>query len=107
MSDLLHGSGYTRDEVNETIGRLRSLANDLESICNGVMPATPEVFVSDWFLQLKAIPCIVGKVSGHPKVKGEYIATTEVFFLSQPLGLARTSSRWYRLGRQLDTGHDI
>lgn len=102
MNDLLRGSPYTKAQLHKTINMLRSLADDLESVCEGVLPAVPDVLVNDWFLQYKGTPCIVGKVSGHPIVKGDYIATTEVFFLSETLGLARTSSRWYRLGRQID-----
>lgn len=107
MNDLLNGSGYTRHQLHETVTKLRSLADDLESVCNGIMPAPPDVSVSEWFLQYKAAPCIVGKVSGHPTVRGDYVATTEVFFLNESLGLARTSTRWYRLGRPLHADAEV
>jgi hypothetical protein len=107
MSDLLCGTVYTVSELRETITRLRLLADDLESVCKGIVPAVPDVSVSEWFLQYKAAPCIVGKVSGHPTVRGDYVATTEVFFLNESLGLARTSTRWYRLGRPLHADADV
>jgi hypothetical protein len=107
LNQLLVGSGCTKDQLHETITQLRSLADDLESVCSGKMPATPEVFVREWFIANSAVPCLVGRVAGHPTVKGDFVATTQVHFLNQSLGLARTTTRWYRLGHALDPDKDV
>ncbi|MBP1871886.1 hypothetical protein J2Z19_001598 [Ensifer adhaerens] len=40
-----------------------------------------------------------GVVHGHPHLQdGKKIVTSQLFFLDQHLGLARTMNRWYRLG---------
>jgi hypothetical protein len=102
MRELLQGSGYSPLDISETVEKLRLLADDLEGLCNGTMPPIPEVSITRWLLARRAVPCLVGKVSGHPTVKGQTAATTEVFFLNQTVGLARTFNRWYSLGSAAD-----
>lgn len=98
MDNLLKGSGYSASGLVETINKLRTLADDLEAVCNGSVPSSPEVSVSNWLIARRAVPCLVGNVRGHPTVRGKAVATTEIFFMNEHSGLARTFSRWYRLG---------
>lgn len=97
MNDLVSGSSYTLGDIDETIAKLRSLADDLEAVTKGIAPAVPAVAISEWMLGRRAVPCLVGLVRDHPVVKGKAIATTEVYFVHQAAGLARTLNRWYRL----------
>ncbi len=104
MNNLLEGSGYLESDITATVARLRMLADDLESLSRVVNLPEPQVTVSHWLIGRRAVPCLIGKVRGHPTVTGNIAATTEVFFLNQMAGLARTSSRWYRLGRAAGHG---
>lgn len=45
--------------------------------------------------------CLAGEVSGHPKLKDDFITTSHLVFLSPGLDWARTMSRFYRLGSSL------
>lgn len=107
MNDLLKGTIYLEEELIDTAKRLRSLAEDLERICNGIAPPNPQVALDEWFWGRKALPCLVGKVSGHPTLKGPYSATSQVFYLNPSAGLARTYSRWYRLGPPIEPVRDF
>ena len=107
MNDLLRGTIYLEEELAATIKRLRLLADDLEGICNGILPPVPDATLDEWFWGQKVLPCLVGKVSGHPTLRGPFAATSQLFFLNQTAGLARTYSRWYRVGRPMMQDQDF
>ena len=44
---------------------------------------------------------LVGFVSGHPRLRDGTITTSPLVWLDVERGLARTVSRWYRIGRSL------
>lgn len=85
--------------------RLAALVADMDSIRRGVRP---EVMAGDdapildrWVLARRAVPCLAGLSTGHPRLVGEnrLIGTSDLWLLSKDHGWARTLSRWYRLGR--------
>ncbi|MGO7904198.1 DUF6634 family protein [Rhizobium leguminosarum] len=50
----------------------------------------------------RSVPCLVGRTTGHPGITDNRVAcTTELFYLDKEHGLARTMSRWYRLGARV------
>lgn len=52
-----------------------------------------------------SVGILTGVVEAHPKLgTGREIITSQVFFIDTDLGLARTLSRWYRLGLSAQTG---
>ncbi|WP_312862228.1 DUF6634 family protein [Rhizobium sp. P32RR-XVIII] len=52
------------------------------------------------------MPCLIGRPIGHPKVPdGKMACTSELFYLDRERGIARTMSRWYRLGTCVDPGY--
>ncbi|WP_349509027.1 DUF6634 family protein [Neorhizobium sp. NCHU2750] len=52
-----------------------------------------------------SVGILEGIVEGHPKLgTGRPITTSQVFYLDTELGIARTLSRWYRLGVSAETG---
>jgi hypothetical protein len=52
-----------------------------------------------------SVGILKGVVEGHPKLgNGREITTSQVFFIDTDLGLARTLSRWYRLGMSAQNG---
>lgn len=55
-----------------------------------------------WQLASRTVPCLIGLSTGHPKLPGEErpIITSDLLMFSETAGLARTASRWYRLGKK-------
>lgn len=90
----------------ELIEIYRRLANDLEQVGrDGPESIAPEVSISDWMIAKRAVPIMVGTVLGHPTVAdGRPAATTEIVYWDEHWQLARTLTRWYRLGRPLVGG---
>jgi hypothetical protein len=107
VRDLLKGSICKGDDLREMISKLRALADDLESVCEQTISPSPDVFVKQWLVAKRAVPCLVGEVRGHPVVQGKYTATTELFFLNPSAGLARTLNRWYKLGSAATGNGDL
>lgn len=91
---------------HEMIKIYRRLANDLERVSKlGPEAIAPETSISDWVIAKRAVPILVGTVLGHPTVEnGKPAATTEIVFWDEHWQLARTLTRWYRLGRPLIGG---
>ncbi|WP_426122501.1 hypothetical protein [Pararhizobium sp. PWRC1-1] len=92
----------------EMIEIYRRLANDLEQIGrDGPESVAPEVLISDWMIAKRAVPILLGTVLGHPSVNdGKPAATTEIVYWDEHWQLARTLTRWYRLGRPLIGGNN-
>lgn len=55
-----------------------------------------------WQIASRTVPCLIGLSTGHPKLPGKErpIITSDLLLLSETVGLARTGSRWYRLGKK-------
>lgn len=90
----------------ELITTYRRLADDLERVGrDGPESIAPEVSISDWMIAKRAVPILLGTVLGHPTVgDGRPAATTEIVYWDEHWQLARTLTRWYRLGRPLVGG---
>lgn len=103
---LLHPLGLKFSAPQEMIEIFRHLANDLERVGReGPESIAPEVSISDWMIAKRAVPIMVGTVLGHPTVAdGKPAATTEIVYWDEHWQLARTLTRWYRLGRPLVGG---
>jgi hypothetical protein len=89
-----------RAELSALAGRLRDLAFALDEIVLvGPRGIDATVTISDWVTAKRAVPILVGRMEGHPTIKdGRIGATTEIYFLDEAAGLARSFNRWYRLG---------
>lgn len=82
--------------------KLRSLANDLEDL-NSFDEALPAVAINGWAIAHRPVPCLMGRTLGHPSIcDGEAALSSELFYLDCERGIARTMSRWYRLGTRVD-----
>lgn len=92
----------------EMIEIYRRLANDLEQVGRyGPESIAPETSISDWMIAKRAVPILLGTVLGHPRVEdGKPAATTEIVYWDEHWQLARTLTRWYRLGRPLVGGNN-
>lgn len=82
------------------VRRLRSLADDLENADRfDDSRVVPAVSIEDWALAKRAVPCLIGQPKGHPTVRdGKPMFSSNLYYLDERRGLARTFSRWYRLG---------
>jgi hypothetical protein len=82
--------------------RLRSLLADLEQLAvPGAQPLPDEVvIIRNCVLARRAVPCLMGLMTGHPTIDGPGV-TSELFFLDRERKVARTLSRWYRFDEGL------
>jgi hypothetical protein len=78
--------------------RLRSLLADLEQLAlPGSSPVPNEaVNIRNCVIASRAVPCLMGEMTGHPTIKNGPGITSELFYLDRQRKLARTLSRWYR-----------
>lgn len=101
-------SGFPTDADRAQIFKIVALAKDLEFAANHpaeIMDANTDAPILDqWMIGVRRTPCLIGRATGHPKLVGSFreIITSEVVLLAPNAGLARTRSRWYRLGRHAD-----
>lgn len=105
------GSGkdsVDHDSVARGIERLEGLLADLRILGKGSYDwhriyndrERDAPILENWALAARPVPCLVGLSTGHPLLPGHGrpIVTSEVWLISEELDLARTLSRWYRLG---------
>lgn len=90
--------GLTRLQM---VCRLRELADELE------MLSIPEyrslTRLDDWALTRRAVPCLIGVPTNHPTVSdGKSLLSSELFYFDPQERIARSFSRWYQLGSQVD-----
>ncbi|WP_240533444.1 hypothetical protein [Sinorhizobium fredii] len=102
MSDsvFLYLFGMPRTEV---VRRLRDLADDLDQTAKRDDIGASSVVIYDWALAKRAVPCLIGRAKGHPTIEdGHPLFSSELYYLDEERGIARTLSRWYQLGNRLD-----
>jgi hypothetical protein len=92
--------GTSRDVLIE---KLRRLADDLEDIDRCAEAIVPKAAMNSWASGMRSVPCLIGRPTGHPIVSdGKTACSSELFYLDVDRGIARTMSRWYRLGTRVD-----
>lgn len=89
----------------ELVEQLRALACDLEKY-GRQPPADIATKIERWAIARRTVPCLVGVATGHPKLgDGHPIFSSELYFLDRARGVARTFSRFYRLGSEATPGY--
>ncbi|MGQ3038865.1 MAG: DUF6634 family protein [Neoaquamicrobium sediminum] len=94
------------ESLAEMAERLSALAADLRTIAGDQMPeglvqgSVPTL--EQWSPAVRPSVCLEGLVGGHPVLVGQdrAIRTSELWYLDEEAGSARTYSRWYRLGQR-------
>jgi hypothetical protein len=88
----------------DLVRQLRRLADDIEAASSLVDYEPNEApIIDDWFIGQRAVACVLGRFTNHPKISdGKPGATSELFWVDEDRGVARTLSRWYRLGNRMD-----
>jgi hypothetical protein len=111
----MHRFGSVRGDIDHQaivrdIDKLEALVADLWAISSPfdhrqlynsrTMGSAP--LLEDWRLAVRPMLCLEGLATGHPLLPGSKrsIVTSHLWLLSPELGLARTFSRWYRLGER-------
>lgn len=82
---------------------LRRLADDIETLNVSRAPPGDVVAINSWSLGTRTVPCLIGRPIGHPSIEdGKPACSSELFYLDLDTGIARSFSRWYRLGTEVD-----
>ncbi|QAS80737.1 hypothetical protein CO657_11215 [Rhizobium acidisoli] len=82
---------------------LRRLADDLEDVDRCEEAQAPDAAMNSWTLGKRAVPCLIGRPLGHPNISdGRPAFSSELFYFDPDRGIARTMSRWYRLGTRVE-----
>ncbi len=98
------------ERLDVEIERLDRLASDLRRIRNGQLPTPAEIekmpLINGWKMSALMLPSLVGTITGHPEigmtVNRDMSMTSDLWVLAPKYGFARTLSRFYALGSQLD-----
>ncbi|MGO8653080.1 DUF6634 family protein [Rhizobium ruizarguesonis] len=88
----------------DLINRLRSIAVDLEAVNEG-QPAgiSGGVLIRNWALAQRTVPCLIGHTTGHPLIANDRPTfSSPIYYIDRERQIARTFSRWYRLGNRVD-----
>lgn len=85
---------------------LRSAQIDLRRLGEGWRPTKADledaVGLEDWLPcrdPLNDLPILMGNSVAHPILGDRFITTSPLLWISEDRTMARTLSRWYRLGR--------
>lgn len=104
------GSDFPTQKDLLEIMKYGRLADDLRfALSNPLQPFadTHELpIIEDWSMSTRLAPCLIGAGYGHPDFPGRQFPFTssELVLFAPDVGVARTRSRWYRLGAPLQTG---
>lgn len=90
----------------DRIASLRAAMDDAAKLSSGWRPGESElaeaVFIENWDVHAsdrEPLPYLSGVSLGHPRIPdGRVMTTSPVLWLDADAKLARTVSRWYRLG---------
>ena len=85
-----------------TVQRIHRLSQDLRLIQELKAPRLSDYVdapvLEDWTIHHRFEPALIGMVTGHPTQPDGPAVTSGLFYLDEKIGVARTLSRWYRLG---------
>ena len=89
---------FLGDDRRALVAKLRSLVIDL-SAPDFPHPSNIPVMIEGWEVSRRGVPCLLGSAFGHPKnIEGRASISSELFYFDPDHRIARTMSRWYRLG---------
>ncbi|TAX97712.1 hypothetical protein ELH94_14895 [Rhizobium leguminosarum] len=89
---------YLGDDRHALLTRLQSLVADLSAPDFPQLSSIP-VMIDSYKVSRREVPCLLGTAFGHPKIlDGHASISSELFYFDPERGIARTMSRWYRLG---------
>ncbi|WP_149536747.1 DUF6634 family protein [Siccirubricoccus phaeus] len=94
--------GRVSGDADGEAARLEALAADLRRFGSLAAPSPEELsaapLLEAWAVSVRPVVCLVGMVTGHPRLRGPRCQTSDVWAFAPALGWARTLNRLYRLG---------
>lgn len=91
--------------MHELVERIKLASVDLRRLEEGWSPSEAElreaVFLKNWIVGVDPHTnqtVFSGEALGHPLLGDKFIVTSPVLWISKDRQIARTLSRWYRLG---------
>lgn len=93
-------------ELELMAAKLSRLADDLRRVQEPdfLESLEPPARVDNWFVSPYATLQLIGNVVGHPRLNDGPFQSSELWYINEELKLARTLSRWFRLGAPLMHG---
>lgn len=89
---------YLGDDRRALLAKLQSVVVDLSAPDFPQFSSIP-VLIDKFKVSTREVPCLLGNAFGHPKIlDGHASISSELFYFDPERGIARTMSRWYRLG---------
>lgn len=89
---------FLGDDRRALVAKLQSLVAGL-SAPDFPHPSSIPVMIDGWKVSRREVPCLLGRAFGHPKIIDSHASISSVLFYFDPdHRIARTMSRWYRLG---------
>ncbi|PLU23234.1 hypothetical protein BMJ31_15270 [Sinorhizobium medicae] len=86
------------------VHRLRQLADELE--VSSISASGPITRIDHWTVARRAVPCLIGIPTSHPRISdGQPLYSSELYYLDPDERIARSFSRWYELGNQVDPSY--
>jgi len=104
-----HPAFPSQDDLHE-ITKYDRLVEDLKFAISNPLSAIDDgmkfPLLEDWSISTRLAPCLTGAAYGRPNFPGRDFPFTssELVLFAPDIGLARTRSRWYRLGSPLKVG---
>ena len=99
--------------MHELVQKIRAAADDLRRLEEGWMPSQADlrdaVILEDWMIAGDPVTgqtVFLGRSIGHPILGDRLITTSPLVWISEDRTIARTLSRWYRLGRAANVSLD-
>lgn len=103
---------FRNPRILSTAHRIHALSADLLAIEADKLPTARQLrdapLISNWTLGHRPEAILIGYVIGHPGIPEGPAFTSGLYYADPQLGIARTLSRWYRLGpqRSVPSFHD-
>lgn len=84
--------------------RFASATADLRRLAKGWRPTETDLIgavgLENWMVAIDGeMPVLIGESVGHPHLGDQWITTSPVLWINEDRTIARTLSRWYRLGK--------
>lgn len=99
-----HPQGQLRDQIASAADQYEALAADFRQVLREGYPKLPDdtPLLENFVFGKRTVTCLKGTAFGHPSLNATVSTTTSALALiNLDAGVARTQSRWYRLGQQL------
>jgi hypothetical protein len=100
-----HVHGHLRDQIAAAADQYEALAADLRRVLEEGYPKLSEdtPLLDNFVFAKRGATCLKGNAVYHPSLDATIVTTTSALALiSLEAGVARTQSRWYRLGQRLE-----